>query len=91
MSGVVQAVNERLEAEPELVNSDPYGDGWIMRIELADPAEVSRLSALFAVGPPAGAVVAGASSPMSWLLARGFVLTCQSYPVSAEVTVDFDA
>jgi glycine cleavage system H protein len=43
ISGIVHAVNDKLESEPELVNSDPYGDGWIMQIELSDPAEVDAL------------------------------------------------
>jgi glycine cleavage system H protein len=35
--GKVIEVNQQLEAHPELINSDPYGAGWICRIELADP------------------------------------------------------
>jgi glycine cleavage system H protein len=35
VAGRVEAVNERLAVNPELVNSDPYGDGWLLRIELA--------------------------------------------------------
>ncbi len=34
VAGKVSAVNEKLSAKPELVNSDPYGDGWIMKLEL---------------------------------------------------------
>jgi glycine cleavage system H protein len=34
VAGRVTAVNEKLTAKPELVNSDPYGDGWIMKVEL---------------------------------------------------------
>ncbi len=34
VSGEIVAVNEKLEDEPELVNSDPYGDGWMARIRL---------------------------------------------------------
>lgn len=34
VAGRVTAVNEKLTANPELVNSDPYGDGWIMKLEL---------------------------------------------------------
>ena len=37
VSGTVREVNRELEAHPELINSDPYGTGWICRIELADP------------------------------------------------------
>ena len=33
LSGTVQEFNEQLEGSPELVNSDPYGDGWIIKIE----------------------------------------------------------
>lgn len=43
VSGTVQAVNERLAESPELVNRDPYGDGWIMRIALADDAGLDAL------------------------------------------------
>jgi glycine cleavage system H protein len=35
VAGRVAAVNEKLSAKPELINSDPYGDGWIMKVELA--------------------------------------------------------
>src|SRR3981189_3485136 len=35
VSGRVTAVNDQLTAKPELVNSDPYGDGWILKLELA--------------------------------------------------------
>lgn len=43
VSGVVTARNEALDGAPELVNSDPYGDGWIVEIRPADPDELSRL------------------------------------------------
>jgi glycine cleavage system H protein len=42
-TGKVVEVNSRLESEPELVNTDPYGDGWMVVIELADPAEAGAL------------------------------------------------
>ena len=35
VAGRVTAVNDKLTANPELVNSDPYGDGWILKVELA--------------------------------------------------------
>jgi glycine cleavage system H protein len=35
VAGRVTAVNELLAAKPELINSDPYGDGWILKVELA--------------------------------------------------------
>ena len=43
VSGTVSAVNTELEQSPELVNSDPYGDGWIMEVKLDDPAELDEL------------------------------------------------
>jgi glycine cleavage system H protein len=35
VAGRITAVNEKLAAKPELINSDPYGDGWILKLELA--------------------------------------------------------
>jgi len=43
MSGTVKDFNDRLDFEPELVNNDPYGDGWIIKISLDDPREVANL------------------------------------------------
>lgn len=43
ISGVVAEVNLALEDEPELVNSDPYGEGWMLAITPADSAEVESL------------------------------------------------
>lgn len=43
ISGEVIAINERLEDEPELVNADCYGEGWLFRIEIADEAELDTL------------------------------------------------
>ncbi len=38
VAGRISAVNEKLASKPELINSDPYGDGWILKLELAgDP------------------------------------------------------
>lgn len=42
-NGKVLEVNSRLEDEPELINSDPYNDGWIIKIELADSSELDEL------------------------------------------------
>jgi glycine cleavage system H protein len=41
--GEVTEVNEALEADPAVVNSDPYGEGWICRITIARPGELSEL------------------------------------------------
>lgn len=43
LSGLVLELNSQLDAQPELVNQDPYGDGWMVKIRLSDPAEASRL------------------------------------------------
>lgn len=43
MSGTIKVFNNRLDSEPELVNNDPYGDGWIIKISLDDPREVTNL------------------------------------------------
>jgi glycine cleavage system H protein len=43
LSGTVVAVNEKVVAEPETVNEDPYGDGWLVRIRIGDPSEVDGL------------------------------------------------
>ncbi|TCV12910.1 glycine cleavage system H protein [Sphingobacterium alimentarium] len=42
-TATVLAVNEAIDASPELVNSDPYGEGWIIRVKLANPADVDGL------------------------------------------------
>lgn len=43
ITGKVIEFNEELENEPELVNTDPYGKGWIIKLELADGADHSEL------------------------------------------------
>jgi glycine cleavage system H protein len=43
LSGEVLAVNDRVVDEPETVNADPYGQGWLVRIRLADPSEAEGL------------------------------------------------
>ena len=42
-AGEGTAVNEALEDTPELMNEDPYGKGWIVRMKLSDPSSVSGL------------------------------------------------
>ncbi|MBO6074775.1 MAG: glycine cleavage system protein GcvH [Paludibacteraceae bacterium] len=42
-TGEVLEFNEELEAHPELVNEDPYGAGWMVRIRLSDPSELDSL------------------------------------------------
>jgi glycine cleavage system H protein len=43
VSGTVSKVNGDLKDHPEVVNSDPYGKGWMVVIDLADPAEIEKL------------------------------------------------
>ena len=43
VSGDVIEINERLESEVELVNSDPHGEGWMIKIQVNDPSEASVL------------------------------------------------
>jgi glycine cleavage system H protein len=43
ISGEVIAINETLEEDPALVNSDPYGEGWMIRLRLTDPSEMDDL------------------------------------------------
>ena len=43
VSGKVIEVNEELGDHPELINEDPYGDGWIAVLELEDPSELEKL------------------------------------------------
>jgi glycine cleavage system H protein len=43
VSGVVTARNDALDASPELINSDPYGQGWIVEIRPNDPGELDSL------------------------------------------------
>jgi glycine cleavage system H protein len=43
VSGSVSARNDALDDQPDLINSDPYGDGWIVEIEMSNPAELGGL------------------------------------------------
>lgn len=43
VTGTIIAINPALDANPELVNSDPYGKGWMVKINLANPADFNRL------------------------------------------------
>ncbi len=48
VSGTVVAVNNALDENPELVNTDPYGDGWFAEIEMSNPSEFDALMDLTA-------------------------------------------
>ena len=43
VSGTVVEINQQLKDRPEVVNTDPYGEGWMVMIELSDPSEIDRL------------------------------------------------
>jgi len=43
VSGAVSALNESLVDDPTIINTDPYGDGWIFEIEITDPGELKNL------------------------------------------------
>jgi glycine cleavage system H protein len=43
IGGTVVTVNDRLTAMPEIINEDPYGEGWMVKVELADAGEVEGL------------------------------------------------
>ena len=43
VGGEVLAFNEALESDPAIINSDPYGEGWIIRIKMTNPAELNEL------------------------------------------------
>jgi glycine cleavage system H protein len=43
LSGEIVEVNEALSEEPEKINADPYGDGWLVKVKLSDPSEAEGL------------------------------------------------
>jgi glycine cleavage system H protein len=43
VSGEVVEVNTKVVEEPETINDDPYGEGWLVRVRLADPTELDSL------------------------------------------------
>ncbi len=43
VSGEVAEFNEALNGTPELINKDPYGDGWIIKLKISDPAQLDQL------------------------------------------------
>ncbi|MCW2656888.1 MAG: Glycine cleavage system protein [Jatrophihabitans sp.] len=54
LTGTVTARNEALDAQPELINSDPYGEGWLLEIEVTDESESQDLLDAAAYGTVAG-------------------------------------
>ena len=55
LTGTVLEVNAKLAAAPETVNSDPYGDGWMVKLSIANPAEIEGLLSAAAYGELVGA------------------------------------
>lgn len=55
LTGTVEEVNEKLGANPELVNSDAYGDGWMIKMTIKDQSEVAGLLSAEAYGELIGA------------------------------------
>lgn len=55
ISGTVLEVNNQLDGAPETVNSDPYGDGWMVKMAIKDPAELAGLLSAEAYGELVGA------------------------------------
>ena len=43
ISGSIIEINDKLESEPEFINSDPYGEGWIVKIKISDSTEIDSL------------------------------------------------
>ena len=43
ISGEIVEVNSKLDDEPELINNDPYGEGWIFKIKISNPDEIKEL------------------------------------------------
>jgi glycine cleavage system H protein len=43
LSGEIIEFNESLEGTPEQVNTDPYGNGWMVKVKISDPSEISEL------------------------------------------------
>lgn len=43
VDGTIEEINPKLEDEPELVNSDPFGEGWMVKITVKDPADIEKL------------------------------------------------
>jgi glycine cleavage system H protein len=43
LSGEIIEVNEALSGDPEKVNEDPYGEGWLVKVKLSDPSEIDQL------------------------------------------------
>ena len=54
LTGTVAARNDKLDQTPDLINSDPYGEGWILELEVTDASELAGLLDAAAYGALAG-------------------------------------
>lgn len=54
VAGTVKEVNPALEKQPELVNNDPYNEGWMVKVEVSDPSAVDQLMDAEAYGQMVG-------------------------------------
>ena len=54
LSGTVSARNDKLDDSPDLINSDPYGEGWILELDVSDQAEMGTLLDAAAYGELSG-------------------------------------
>jgi len=54
VAGKIVEINEKLNDEPDKVNTDPYGDGWMIKMEVSDPASVQALMDAAAYGELVG-------------------------------------
>jgi glycine cleavage system H protein len=54
VSGKIVEINSELEADAGLVNRDPYGDGWMLKIQMSDPGELESLLSADAYGAKVG-------------------------------------
>jgi glycine cleavage system H protein len=43
VSGKILELNKGIEPSPDIVNKDPYGEGWLIKVELSDPSQVNKL------------------------------------------------
>ena len=55
LTGTVLEVNPKLDSNPEMVNSDPYGQGWMIKLAITDPSEIEELLTAEAYGDLVGA------------------------------------
>lgn len=43
VNGTITEINSKLNSNPELVNTDPYGEGWMVKIKISDPSDINSL------------------------------------------------